>query len=188
MQSWCRNRTARNSCPAPSCRGACLDLVVRTSDDSSREVSSAFQGLLVVLSLNQLEAHEGRDLSTKYLLLVLPAPQFSSVAQSCPALCDPMDCSMPGFPVHHQLLELAQTHAHRVGDAISHLLLCRPLLLLPSLFPSIRVFSNESVLRVRWPKDWSFRISPSNECSGLISFRIDWFDLPVVQRTLKNLL
>ena len=118
MQSWCRNRTARNSCPAPSCRGACLDLVVRTSDDSSREVSSVFQGLLVVLSLNQLEAHEGRDLSTKYLLLVLPAPQFSSVAQSCPALCDPMDCSMPGFPVHHQLLELAQTHAHRVGDAI----------------------------------------------------------------------
>ena len=118
MQSWCRNRTARNSCPAPSCRGACLDLVVRTSDDSSREVSSVFQGLLVVLSLNQLEAHEGRDLSTKYLLLVLPAPQFSSVAQSCPALCDPVDCSMPGFPVHHQLLELAQTHAHRVGDAI----------------------------------------------------------------------
>ena len=104
-------------------------------------------------------------------------------------LCDPMDCSMPGFPVHHQLLEPAQTHVHWVGDAIQYLILCRPLLL-PLIFPSIRVFSSESVLRVRWTKYWSFSfsISPSNEYSGLISFRIDWLDLLVVQGTLKSLL
>ena len=105
--------------------------------------------------------------------------QFSSVAQSCPTLCDPMDCSTPGFPVHHQFLELAQTHVHRVSDAIQppHPLSALPLL--PSIFSSIRVFSNESVLRIRWPKYWSFNfsISPSNEYSGLISFRIDKFEL-----------
>ena len=91
-----------------------------------------------------------------------------------------MDCSTPGFPVHHQLPELAQTHAHRVGDAIqpSHPL-SFPLLLLPSIFPSITVFSNESLLHIRWPKYWSFSNSPSSEYSELISFRIDWFDLAV---------
>ena len=98
-----------------------------------------------------------------------------------------MDCSTPGFPVHCQFLELAQTHAHRVGDAIqpSH-----PLLLPPSIFPSIRVFSNESVLRIRWPKyrSFSFSISPSNEYSGPISFRMDRLDLLAVQGTLKSLL
>ena len=101
-----------------------------------------------------------------------------------------MDCSMPGFPVHHQLPELAQIHVHRVSDAIQHLVLCHPLLLLPSVFPSIRVYSNESVLCIRWSKYWgfSFNISPSNEYSGLISFRIDWFDLLAVQGTLKSLL
>ena len=105
--------------------------------------------------------------------------QFSSVAQSYLTLCDPMDCSTPGFPVHHQLPELAQTHIHRVVMSSNHLILCRPLLLLPSVFPIIRVFSSESVLRIRWPKYWSFSfsISPSNEYSGLISFAIDWFDL-----------
>ena len=99
-------------------------------------------------------------------------------------LCKPMDCSTPGFPVHHQLLPLAQTHV-QVGDAIqpSH-----PVVLLPSIFPSIRDFSNESVLRIRWPKYWSFSISPSNEYSRLISFRIDWLDLPAVQGTLRSLL
>ena len=101
-----------------------------------------------------------------------------------------MNYSMPGFPVHHQLLELAQTHVHQVGDAIksSHPLL--PLLLLPLIFPSMRVFSNELVLHIRWPKYWSFSfsISPSNEYSGLIAFRIDWFDLLAVQGTLKSLL
>ena len=115
--------------------------------------------------------------------------QISSVAQSCLILSDPMDCSIPGFPVLHQLLELAQTHVHRVGDA-THLILCHPLLFLPSIFPSIRVFSNESVLLIRWPKYWSFSfsISPSNEYSGLISFRIGWVDLLAVQETLKSLL
>ena len=99
-----------------------------------------------------------------------------------------MDCSTPGFPVHHQLLELAQTHVHQVSGAIQ-LMLCHPLLLLPSNFPSIRVFSNESVLQIRWPKYWSFSFSirPSNEYSELISFRIDWFDL-AIQGTPQGLL
>ena len=97
--------------------------------------------------------------------------QFSSVAQSCLPLCDPMDCSTPDLPVHHQLLEFTQTHVHWVSDAIQPSLLCRPLLLPPSIFPSIRVFSNESALHIKWPKCWnfSFNISPSNEHSGLIS-------------------
>ena len=81
-----------------------------------------------------------------------PYSQFSSVAQSCPTLCNPMDCSMPGFPVHHQLLELAQILVHWIDDAVNHLILCCPLLLLPLIFPSIRVFSSESVLPIRWPK------------------------------------
>ena len=114
----------------------------------------------------------------------------SSVAQSCLALCDPMDYSTPGFPIHHHLPELAQTHAHQGGDTSNHLILCCPLLLLPSIFPSIRVFSNESVPHIRWPKYWSFSfsISPSNEHPGLISFRMDWLDLLAVQGTLKSLL
>ena len=115
---------------------------------------------------------------------------FSTVAQSCPTLCDPMNRSTPGLPVHHQLPEFTQTHVHRVSDAISHLTLCRPLLLLPPIPPSIRVFSNESTLRMRWPKYWSFSfsISPSKEIPGLISFRMDWLDLLAVQGTLKSLL
>ena len=101
-----------------------------------------------------------------------------------------MDCSTPGLPVHHQLPELAQTHVHRVSDAIQSSHLCHPLLLLPSIFPSIRVFSNESVLCIRWPKYWSFSFSiiPSNDYSGLISFMTDGFYLLAVQRTLKSLL
>ena len=99
-----------------------------------------------------------------------------SDAQSCLTLCDPMDCSMPGFPVLHHLPELAQTHVHESLMTSNHLILCHPLLLLPSIFPSIRVSSNESVLSIRWPKYWSFSVSPSSEYSGLISFRIDWFD------------
>ena len=178
-----------------------------------------------------------------------------SVAQSCQTLCDPMDCSTPGFPVLHHLAELAQTHVHCAGDAMqascplsspspptfnlsqryfssvqslscvwlfatpwtathqaslsitnsrsppkpmsiesvmpsNYLILCRPLLLLPSIFPSIRVFTNESALCIRWPKYWSFsfNISPSTEHPGLISFRMDWLDLLAVQGTLKSLL
>ena len=113
-------------------------------------------------------------------------PIFSSVTQSCPTLCDHMDCSMPGLPVHQQLPEFTQTQAHWVGDAILH----RPLLLPPSVFPSIRVFSSESVLRIRWPKYWrfSFSISFSNKYAGLISLRMDWLDLLAVQGTVKSLL
>ena len=109
---------------------------------------------------------------------------------NCVQLCNPMDCSTPGLPVHHQFPELTQTHVHWIGDATQHLMLCRPLLLPPSIFPSIRVSSNESVLCNRWPKYWSFsfNISPSNEYSGLISFRMDWLDLLAVQGTLKRLL
>ena len=114
--------------------------------------------------------------------------QFSSVARSCPTLCDPRDCSTPGFPVHHQLQELAQTHVHESVMPSNHLILCHPLLLLPSIFPSIRVLSNESILHIRWPKCWSFSISPSNKYSGPISFRMDWLDLLAVQGTLKSLL
>ena len=119
-----------------------------------------------------------------------PSSSSSSLSQSCPTLCDPMDCSTPGLPVHYKLLELSQTHVHWVGDAIQPSHPLSLLLLPPSIFPSIRVFSNESVLHIRWPKYWSFRfsISLSNEYSGLISFRMDWLDLLAVQETLKSLL
>ena len=112
-----------------------------------------------------------------------------SVTQSCPALCEPMDCSMLGFPVLHHLLGLLKLLSIESVMPSNHLILCHPLLLLPSIFPSIRVLSNESVLHIRRPKYWSlsFSISPSNEYSGLISFRIDWFDL-AFQGTLKSLL
>ena len=98
-----------------------------------------------------------------------------------------MDCSTPGFPVLHHLPECAQTHVHWIDDAIQ---LSHPLFLLPSIFLSLRVFSNELVFHIRWPKYWSFSfsISPSNKYSGLISFRIDWFNLLAVQQTLKSLL
>ena len=101
-----------------------------------------------------------------------------------------MDFSTLGFPVHHQLPEPPQTHVHHIDDASNHLILCRPLFLPPSIFASIRVFSNELVLSIRWPRYWSFSfsISPSNEYSGLISFRMDWLDLLIVQGTLKGLL
>ena len=95
----------------------------------------------------------------------------------------PHYCSTPGLPVHRQLPESTQTHVHKSVMPSNHLILCHPLLLLPSIFPSIRVFSKESVLCIRWPKCWSFSfsISPSNEYSGLISFRMDWLDLLAVQ-------
>ena len=101
-----------------------------------------------------------------------------------------MDCSMPGFPVHYQLPSLLKLMSIESVIWSSHPILCCPLLLLPSVFHSIKVFSSESVLRIRWPKYWSFSfsISPSNEYSGLIFLRIDWVDLPAVQGTLKTLL
>ena len=123
-----------------------------------------------------------RDLAQQY--------QFSSVVWSCLTLCDPMDCSTPGVPVHHQLPELLQFMFIESEMPSNHLLLCRPLLFLTLTFPSIRNFSNESVLCMRWPKYWSFifSISPSNGYLGLISFRMDWLDLLAVQGTLKSLL
>ena len=120
----------------------------------------------------------------EYIPLCSSVQLFSHVL-----LCDTMDCNTPSFPVHYQLLELAQTQVHWVGDTIQLSHPCCPLLLL-SVFPSIRVFSNESILPIRYPKYWSFsfNISPSNEYSGLISFRMDWLDLLAVWGTLKSLL
>ena len=99
-----------------------------------------------------------------------------------------MDYSTPALPVHHQLPEFTQTHVQELVMPSNHLILCRPLLLLPSIFPSIRVFSNESVLCIRWPKYWSFSfsISPSNEYSEVISFRMDWLDRLAVEGILKS--
>ena len=109
---------------------------------------------------------------------------------SCLTFCNSMDCSMPGLPVCHQSPEFIQTHVHWVSDAPNHLILCCPLLLPPSIFPSIMLFSNESVLHIRWPKYWSFsfNISPSNKHPGLISFRVDRLEFLAVQGTLKSLL
>ena len=111
-----------------------------------------------------------------------------SVPKLCPILFNPMDCSTPGFSVLHDLPEFVQTHVHPVGDAIQPSHSLSSPFLLPSIFPSIRIFSHELVLYIRWPKYWSFSISPSNEYSGLSSFRIDWFNLLAVQGTLKSLL
>jgi len=112
-------------------------------------------------------------------MLVVDSVQFSSVAQSCPTLCDPMNRSMPGLPVHYHFPEFTQTHVHWVGDAIQPSDPLSALFLLPPVPPSIRVFSNESSLRMRWPKYWtfSFSIIPSKDHPGLISFRMDWLDL-----------
>ena len=115
---------------------------------------------------------------------------YCSVAKSCPTLCDLMDCSTPGFPVFYYLPQSAQTHVHWVDDSTQPSHPLSPLFLQPSIFTSIRVFSNESVLCIRSPKYWSFcfSISPSNEYSGLTFFKIDWFDLFALQGTLKGLL
>ena len=124
------------------------------------------------------------------LIILVSSVQFSSVAQLCLTLCDPMDCSTPGLPVHHQLPELLKLMSIESVILSDHLILCCSLLLLPSIFLSIRVFSNESALCISWPNYWSFSfsISPSNEYSGLISFRMDWLDFLVVQGTLQSLL
>ena len=122
-------------------------------------------------------------------LLIDTSVQFSSVAQSRPTLRDPMNCSTPGLPVHHQLLEFTQIHVYRVNDAIQPSHPLSSLLLLPPIPPSIKVFSNESTVRMRWQKYWSFSFSiiPSKEHPALI-FRMDWLDLLAVQGTLKSLL
>ena len=115
---------------------------------------------------------------------------FSSVTQLCATICNSMNHSTPGLPVRHQLPEFTQTHVLELVMPSNHLILCCPLLFLPSIFPRIRVFSNELALCIRWPKYWSlsFNISPSNEYSRLISFRMDWLDLLAVQGSLKSLL
>ena len=117
----------------------------------------------------------------------MPSVQFSSVAQSCPTLCNLIDTGLPSFTISQHLLKLMCIESVMPS---SHVILCHPLLLLPPIPPSIRVFSNESTLCIRWPKYWSFtfNISPSNEHPGLISFRMDWLDLLAVQGTLKSLL
>ena len=136
--------------------------------------------------MNSMKRHSDRILKEE---LPRSVGSVSSLAQSCPALCNTMNCSTPGLLVHHQLSEFTQTHAHPVGDAIQHLILC-PLLLLPPIPPSITVFSNESTLCMRLSKYWSFSfsISPSSEHSGLISFRMDCLVLLAAQWSLKSLL
>ena len=124
------------------------------------------------------------------LFSILQLIQFSSVTRSCLSLCDPMDCSMPGHPVHHQLRSLLKLMSIKLVIPSNHLILCHPLLFPPSVFPSIRVFSNESALCIRWPNYWSFsfNIGPSNAHPELISFRMDWLGLLIVQGTLNSLL
>jgi len=128
-----------------------------------------------VCSLSLLQGNFSTQELNLGLLLAGELPvQFSSVIQSCPSICDPMDCSISGLSVWHQLLEPAQTHVFiELVMTSNHLILCHLLFLLPSVFPRIKVFSNESALPIRWPKYWSFSfsISPSNEYLGLISFR-----------------
>ena len=133
--------------------------------------------------MNSMKRQKDRTLKDELLWSV----QFSSVTQSSLTLCDPMDYSMPGFPVYHQLSELTQIHVHRLGDVIQTPHPLSALLLLPSIFPSIRVFFSESVLHITWPKYWSFSFSIrlSNEYSGLTSLRIHWFDFLAAQGMLK---
>ena len=115
---------------------------------------------------------------------------YCSVAQSCLTLCNPIDCSTPGFPVFTISQSLLKSMFIESVIPSNHLIFCWPLLLLPSIFPSIKIFSNESALPIKWPTYWtfSFSISPSNDYSGLIVFRINWLDLLAVQRTLKSFL
>ena len=140
---------------------------------SKEEASFNFMAAVTIHSLfGAQDLHKVLDFQRFLTLIYIDCHchQFSSVAQSCPALCNPMDCSTPGFPVLYQLPELAQTHVHWSVMPLNHLILCRPLLLLPSIFPSIRVFSNESILHSRWAKYWaSASVLPMNIQ--------DWFPL-----------
>ena len=129
--------------------------------------------------------------SQKWIPFSLPHGNWCfSVTQLCPTVCHPKDCNTPGFPVLHHLPEFVQTLVQWVNVPYKHLILCHPILLLPWIFPSIRILSKELDLCIRWPKYWnfSFSISPSNEHPGLMIFRMDWFDLLAVQGTLKSLL
>ena len=162
--------------------------MVKSTRDSSPKHRSSSCSLIHTHRHKQMPVIKGRGPKKTFLQRIY---QFNSVAQSCPTFWDPMGCSMPGLPVHHQLPEFTQTHVHWISDAIQPSHPLSSPLYLPSIFPSIRVFSNELALRIRWPKYWgfSFNISPSNEYPGLISFRMmDWLDLLAVQGTLKSLL
>ena len=130
--------------------------------------------------------HGRTNLSSKEQFLNKIWWWWCSVTKLYPTLCNLMDCSTPGFPDLHQLLEPAQTHVYWVGNTIQPAHPLSSPFSLPSVFPSIRVFSKESVLCIRWPKYWSFSFSPSNEYSVLISSRIDWFDLLAVQWTQES--
>ena len=165
---------------------------------------AAWHGLLGVSSPTRDQTYTAWSRSTSGVLTIGPAwnspqfltisaiisVQFSSVTQSCPTLCDPMNHSMPGLPVHRQLPSSLKLMSIELVMPSRNLILCHSLLLLPPIPPSIRVFSNESTLRMRWPKYWSFSFSsiPSKEHPGLISFKMDWLDLLAVQGTLKSLL
>ena len=151
----------------------CLETVTQSTTASVLYPGIAINTCACVINLSILLLAENTKIN------------ISSVAQLYPTLCDPEDCSTPGLPVHHQLPELAiSVESWWCHPTISSSVVP----FLPSIFPSIRVFSNELALCIRWPKYWSFSISPSNEYSGLISFRIHWFDLFAVQETLTSLL
>ena len=148
------------------------------------ETKSALRiiNLLFLMLVHQQLGTSACRLDPDCLLFIIQSVQWLSRVR----LCNPMDCSTPGLPVHHQLQELAELMSIKSVMPSNHLLS----LLLPSIFPSIRVFTNEPALHIMWPKYWSFsfNISPSNEYSGMISFRIDWFDFLAVQGTLESLL
>ena len=137
--------------------------------------------------MRNAELGEGQAGIKIFASLFISDTQFSSVAQSCPTLCDPMDCSTAGFLSISNSWSLLRLMPIKLVMLSSLLILCCPFLLLLSIFPSIRVFYGKSSLHIRWPKYWSFSISPSNAYLGLVSFRIDWFDLLAVQGTLKTL-
>ena len=152
---------------------------LRYADDTTLMAESEKELKSLLIKVKEESEKVGLKLNIQKTKIMASGPlssvQFSSVAHSCPTLWDPMNRSTPGLPVHHQLPKFTQTHIHQSVMPSSHLILCHPLLLLPPIPPSIRVFSNESTLSMRWPKycSFSFSISPSKEIPGLISFRMD---------------
>ena len=173
----------------PSCHGDVMPLT--SSSPSALNLSQDHSPFQWVSYWHQLAKLLKLSVdSSNGAALLQQSVQLSSVAQSCPNLCDPMNCSKSGLPVHHHSRSSLKLSSIESVMPSIHLIPCHPLLLLPPIPPSIRVFSNESTLRTRWPKYWSFSFSiiPSKEHPGLIIFRMDWLDLLAVQGTLKNLL
>ena len=162
---------------------------ITADGDCSHEIKRRLLlGRKVITNLDSIL--KSRDITLPTKVCLVSSVQLSSVTRLCPTLCNPMNRSTPGLPVHHQLRSSLRFTSIESVMPSSHLILCRPLLLLPPIPPSIRVFSNEPTLCMRWPKYWSFSFSviPSKEIPGLISFRMDWLDLLAVQGTLKSLL